>query len=92
MSEKTNKSGKFSRSPALIELGDRIRYYRTKVSHMSQEEFASGIGLHRTYLSAVERGEYNLTIMTLILITKGLGVDLEELVKDIDDLEIRVKK
>ena len=33
-------------------------------------------GKHRTYVGAVERGEYNVTILTLRGMTRALGVSL----------------
>lgn len=40
----------------------------------SQEDFATQIAMHRTYYSAVERGEKNLTLRTLERICDGLSV------------------
>ena len=48
---------------------------------LSQEELAFECGLHRTYIGAVERGEYNVTLLTLRRITDTLGIRLADAVK-----------
>lgn len=42
----------------------------------SQEELADQAGLHRTYISSVERGVRNPTIMVIYKIAEALGVSL----------------
>ena len=49
----------------------------------SQEEFADRAGLHRTYVSAVERGVRNPTLSVLERLAKALGVSMAELVQAI---------
>ena len=38
--------------------------------------------LHRTYIGAVERGERNVTLSTLELIARALGVSVPELLAE----------
>jgi transcriptional regulator with XRE-family HTH domain len=45
----------------------------------SQEEFADRAGLHRTYVSGVERGVRNPTITVVEKLAVTLGVKLGEL-------------
>ena len=59
-------------------LADNIREYR-KVKHLSQEELADACELHRTYVGSVERGERNVTLSTLEVVAKALGVSVIEL-------------
>ena len=40
----------------------------------SQESFADHCGLHRTYISGIERGVRNPTVVILDKIAKGLGI------------------
>ena len=61
-------------------LGNRVKKLRID-SEYSQESFADKIGVHRTYMGAIERGEKNITIMTAQKIAKGLGISLSELLK-----------
>lgn len=48
---------------------------------LSQEELAARADVHQTYLSGVERGVRNASVLVLARIAKGLSVDIEELVK-----------
>jgi transcriptional regulator with XRE-family HTH domain len=41
--------------------------------------------MHRTYYSAIERGEQNVTLDTLETVGKGLGVRMWEVMKDAGD-------
>lgn len=54
-------------------LGRAIRAARQKLG-TSQEALAAEADLHRTYLGAVERGERNITILSLTRIAGALGV------------------
>jgi transcriptional regulator with XRE-family HTH domain len=54
--------------------GDNIRGFRNKLG-ISQEKLAEFADLHRTYIGSVERGEYNLTLLTLERIAKALKVE-----------------
>lgn len=40
---------------------------------MTQEEFADRSGLHRTYISGIERGDRNPTIDIVFAIARALG-------------------
>lgn len=59
-------------------VGDAIRQNRAGLG-LSQEAFADKVGMHRTYYSAIERGERNLTLQSLNRISEGLGVKLSDL-------------
>ena len=61
--------------------GDAIRRARTDLG-LSQEAFADKVGMHRTYYGAIERGERNLTLVSLNRIAEGLGVKLSKLFLD----------
>lgn len=61
--------------PELIEIGERIRGLR-KDKGYSQESFAYAVGLDRTYMGSVERGERNIAALNLIKIAKTLRVEV----------------
>ena len=48
----------------------------------SQEDLAFESGLHRTYVSGIERGVRNPTLLILDKLAKTLGVRLAELLAD----------
>lgn len=73
--------------PALIKIGKRIRELR-KEKGFSQENFAYEVGLDRTYMGSVERGERNLAAINLIRIAKTLKVEVGELFPLIRNLSI----
>ncbi len=54
-------------------LGSAIRTMRSERT-FSQEAFAVRAGLDRGYYGAVERGEFNVTVDTLVKIAAGLEV------------------
>lgn len=47
----------------------------------SQEELAERAGLHRTYVSGVERGVRNPTVTVLEKLARGLGVSMPDLIR-----------
>lgn len=61
-------------------VGANVRLYREKAD-VSQEELADRSGLHRTYISGVERGVRNPTVLVLAKIAKALGVEAHMLLK-----------
>jgi transcriptional regulator with XRE-family HTH domain len=52
----------------------RSRAYR-EADGLSQEAFADVLGVHRTYMGGIERGERNLTLRSVERIAERLGVD-----------------
>lgn len=63
-------------------LGARIQKLRLEKG-LSQEDLAFDAGLHRTYISHVERGSRNITVMGLCKVAKGLKMEPSELLKGI---------
>jgi transcriptional regulator with XRE-family HTH domain len=59
-------------------LGLAIREAR-KGQGYTQEAFALAAGLDRSYMGAIERGEFNLTLGTLLKVTGALGMSASEL-------------
>lgn len=66
----------------LKKVGKKIAELRKKKG-FSQEEFAHECGFHRSYMGAVERGEKNLTLITVDRIVKALKISFVELFKGI---------
>jgi len=56
---------------------------RLRAAHgLTQEALAHDCGINRTYLSAVERSERNISIDNVARIAKGLKVEPWKLLKD----------
>lgn len=66
--------------PYLDILGQRIRAARRELG-MSQERLAHEAGLDRSYVGRVERGEHNLTFVSLVKIARALCCDVATLTK-----------
>lgn len=62
-------------------LGRRVRAHRQNLG-ISQEMLAEHLGVHRTYVGSVERGERNLALQTVERLAEGLGVDPGALLVD----------
>ena len=67
----------------LLALGERIRELREE-RHWSQEEYADRCGLHRTAIGLLERAERIPRLDTLLTLSKGLGITLSELLRDVE--------
>jgi transcriptional regulator with XRE-family HTH domain len=61
-------------------VGRALRRYRQERG-LSQETFADLVGVHRTYMGGLERGERNLTLRSLERIAETIEVDPMELLR-----------
>ena len=68
------------RSPAHLRevLAAQVRSRRLALE-VSQEQLAERCGLHRTYLSGIERATRNVSLSTLELLAAGLECDAAQL-------------
>jgi transcriptional regulator with XRE-family HTH domain len=66
-------------------LGLALRRRRVELG-LSQEQFAEKVGLHRTYVGSVERGERNLSFANLVRVAKALGLRASELLALTEEL------
>ena len=62
-------------------VGRNLRAYRLERG-LSQEAFADQLGVHRTYMGGVERGERNLTLKSLEKMAEQIGVEARELLAE----------
>lgn len=72
-------------SPKVL-FGNRVRQLR-KSRSWSQEEFAHRVGLDRSYMGGVERGERNVSLENICLIAKALSVSPAELFQGWDEAD-----
>ena len=61
------------KSDANRALGEAIRAIRIEQG-LTQEAFAIRAGIDRSYYGALERGEFNMTVDTLVTVAEGLDV------------------
>ncbi|KZC23992.1 transcriptional regulator [Rhodanobacter thiooxydans] len=69
-------------TPLAVRLGQVLRVHR-QAAKLSQDDFADRIKMHRAYYSAIERGEKNITLVTLHRIAEGFGVNMSALLTDV---------
>lgn len=63
----------------VIQFGKKLREVRLK-KNKSQGDIARILGVHRSYISGLERGTRNPSPLTVQKIAKALGVKTEELI------------
>lgn len=56
----------------LVSLGQAVKELRL-AKGWSQEAFADHVGIDRSYIGGIERGEHNLALVILIKIARTLG-------------------
>jgi transcriptional regulator with XRE-family HTH domain len=64
--------------PFLKDFGSNVRRFRLK-SKFTQERLAEVAGLHPTYISGIERGIRNPTILSALNIANGLSCKISDL-------------
>lgn len=63
--------------------GLAVRRRRERLG-MSQEAFAAQAGVHRTYISSIERGKVQVSIGIAHRLAQALGVPLSTLWRDVE--------
>lgn len=81
MSNQTQKSG------AQLLFSRNMRAIR-KEKRMTQEQLAEAADLHTNYVSSVERGERNISIVNIEKIARALGVTMSKLVAHSDETPV----
>ena len=71
------KSVIVSQDPKTV-VASNLRRIRVSAG-LSQEALADRAGLHRTYVSSIERAQRNLSLENIFSLARGLGVDAREL-------------
>ena len=63
-----------------VKFGKSVKLIRLK-KHLSQAKLADILGLHRTYISGIERGVRNMNLRNIEKLAKALGVPITHLLK-----------
>lgn len=71
---------------ALLLLSGTIKK-RREVLGWSQERLADECGFDRTYISMLERGKRNPSLINLLKLAKGLGISISKLTEVYDGFE-----
>jgi|TARA_B100001964_G_scaffold240081_1_gene309091 transcriptional regulator with XRE-family HTH domain len=58
--------------------GNKVKQFRLELG-ISQEELAFRSGLHRTYISDLERGNRNVSLETIQKIANALNISIDKL-------------
>lgn len=61
-------------------LGENVRYYR-KLKGMTQEQLAADAGMERSYVSDLERGTRNPSVLALGRLAHALNVEPNKLLE-----------
>lgn len=72
-----------AKDSTLRKFGDNVRT-RREAQDLSQEQLAERADLDRTYISGVERGVRNLSLISVVRIAKALRTSAAELCMGID--------
>jgi len=71
---------------SLLPLGSAIKAKRENLG-LSQEQLAERCGFDRTYISMLERGKRNPSLLNLVKLAKGLQVPVSKLAEVYDGAE-----
>ena len=66
----------------LVQFGARVRELRLSRG-LSQEAFAALCGLDRTYISGIERGVRNVSLLNIKVLSEALGISISDLTKEL---------
>lgn len=64
----------------VIQFGKKLREVRLK-KKLSQGDVARILGVHRSYISGLERGRRNPSLLTVHKVANALGISTNELMK-----------
>ncbi len=65
-----------------VRFGEKLRNIRLDLGY-SQEELSFKAGLHRTYISSVERGKRNISLVNIKKLADALGLKMKDLMPEL---------
>ena len=66
----------------LVQFGQRVKHYRS-LRGISQEDLADLADLHRNYVSQIECGRRNLSLLNILKLARALKVPASKLIENI---------
>src|SRR5213592_2864630 len=72
-----------NRSPLNVAFGSAVRSLRKGLA-FTQEELAGRAGLHRTYVTNVERDVCNLSLESIAKLSRALGTSISSLLVEVE--------
>lgn len=79
----SSKEENFAMNNIKNQIGENIKFHRHK-QKLSQEELADICSLHRTYIGSVERGERNISLENIVVISRALKISPSTLLQGIE--------
>ena len=67
----------------LKKFGERVQSLRNQAG-ISQEKLAELAEMHRTYISGIERGERNVSLINIMRLANALNLPVSKLMEGID--------
>lgn len=64
----------------VLQFGKKLKNVRLK-KKLPQGDIARILGVHRSYISGLERGRRNPSLLTVHKVAKALGISADELLK-----------
>ena len=65
-----------------VRFGEKLKNIRLELGY-SQEELSFKAGLHRTYISSVERGKRNISLTNIKKLADALGLKMKDLMPEL---------
>jgi transcriptional regulator with XRE-family HTH domain len=71
------------RNGILRKFGMALRRYR-RIAKLTQEDLADMAGIERSHVGTIERGENNLTLISIVKLCDALKINPSDLLTDLD--------
>lgn len=73
------------RASELQALGRALRVLRVRAG-LSQGTLGERVGIHQNQIGRIERSEVNTSFVMLVILVRGLGVPLSQLIREFEQL------
>ncbi len=73
---------RMKKNPVLLALGKNVSEFRNK-KELTQEQLSERSGLDPSYISGIERGVRNPSVLSLVRLASGLGTTTSEIFRGV---------